>query len=216
MGISKHSYRQIKNDLDLARRAAKRTPYARILIVCEGEKTEPNYFEGLKNELKLKGTSVVIVRDSDFTPTKIAKIAKKHYRQEKKAGNPFKKVFCVFDKDQHSGYDNALEQIQQEKPFGVFHAIPSVPCFEYFLLLHYCYTAMPFSNCKQAEIELKKHLSTYQKGDKNIFATVRDHLETAKTRAAKSLAEAERNRTCNPSTRAHELVEFMQNIKKSP
>lgn len=29
------------------RRAARRAPYAKVLIVCEGEKTEPNYFKGL-------------------------------------------------------------------------------------------------------------------------------------------------------------------------
>jgi hypothetical protein len=30
------------------REKAKRAPYERILIVCEGKKTEPHYFQGLR------------------------------------------------------------------------------------------------------------------------------------------------------------------------
>ena len=35
--------RKAKKAKDLARRKSKRAPYDKVLIVCEGEKTEPNY-----------------------------------------------------------------------------------------------------------------------------------------------------------------------------
>lgn len=41
--------RKAKKAGDLARRKARRAPYAKELIVCEGEKTEPYYFKSLKD-----------------------------------------------------------------------------------------------------------------------------------------------------------------------
>jgi hypothetical protein len=41
------------------RRMAKRAPYDRVLIVCEGAKTEPNYFGWLRNKLGLNRANVV-------------------------------------------------------------------------------------------------------------------------------------------------------------
>lgn len=43
------------------RRAAQRAPYDKVLIVCEGSKTEPNYFRDL---IKLHDISSVNVRIS--------------------------------------------------------------------------------------------------------------------------------------------------------
>ncbi|MDA8002521.1 MAG: RloB family protein, partial [Alphaproteobacteria bacterium] len=117
------------------------------MIVCEGEKTEPNYFKGLKDELKLNGANVEITGKSGSSPKSVAAFAKNLYRKEKKMDNSFDRVYCVFDKDDHSTYPGALKQIQDMEPVGVFHAIPSVPCFEYFLLLHYKYTTQSFANC---------------------------------------------------------------------
>ena len=196
----------------LARQRAKREPYARILVVCEGKKTEPNYFNGLKNDLHLNSTNVEITGDSDPSPTSVVAFSKERYRDEEKAGFPFNRVFCVFDKNNHSDYEQALAQIRNMKPRGVFQAITSVPAFEYYLLLHYIYSTKPRTSA-QALSDLKKHISGYQKGKKNVFATVRDKLENATINANRSLAAAKENGTDNPSTKVHKLVEFMQNIR---
>jgi len=42
------------------REKAKRAPYERVLIVCEGIQTEPNYFGGLCRELGLPPVNVII------------------------------------------------------------------------------------------------------------------------------------------------------------
>ena len=215
MGASKRSRkREAKASRDLARRRGKpRESYERILIICEGEKTEPNYFKGLKDELKLATANVAIVGDGKFNPMKIASFAKKRYQQEKGAGIPFDRVFCVFDKDCHSDYEKALTHIRQMPPRDVFRAIPSVPCFEYFLLLHYRDATEPLDS-QQALSALKQYIANYRKGDKNIFSVVRDRLETAKTNAENSLAEAEKTGSDGPSTKAHELVQYMQDLKE--
>ena len=199
----------------LTRRRAKRAPYARILVVCEGKKTEPNYFNGLKNDLHLNSANVEITGDSDSSPTSVVAFSKERYRDEEKAGSPFNRVFCVFDKNNHSDYERALTQIKKMKPDGVFQAITSVPAFEYYLLLHYIYSTKPCTSA-QALSDLKKHIRGYQKGKKNIFTTVHDKLETATINAKRSLMAAVKNGTDNPSTKVHKLVEFMQNIHNRP
>ena len=191
----------------LARRRSYQEPYSRILIVCEGEKTEPNYFKGLMNELRLSG--VQITGESGSSPSSVVAFAKERYEQEESAGFPFNQVFCVFDKDNHTTYEQALTQIREMRPNNVFHAIVSVPAFEYFLLLHYEFTTSPFTS-KQVLSALKKYIPKYRKGKENIFNDVRDKLETAKANAKKSMIDAAKNNTDNPSTKAHELVEFMQ------
>ncbi|CAJ2376696.1 MAG: CRISPR-associated protein [Arenicellales bacterium IbO2] len=226
MGASKRSRkREAKASRNLVRRKARHAPYAKILIVCEGEKTEPNYFMGLRDDLKLSNANVQVTGKSGSSPISVVDYAKKLYIEEKElysdgdgdseeSGYSFDKVYCVFDKDQHTTYCDALEVIRtMEKPSGVFRAVTSVPCFEYFLLLHFRDTTMPFAKCAQAEAELKKYLRGYQKG-KVAFSDFRDNLDKAKERATRALKAAKGNDTHNPSTRAHELVQYMQNLKK--
>ena len=196
----------------LCRRRAKQAPYARILIVCEGAKTEPNYFNGLKDNLKLNSANVEITGESDPSPTNVITFARKRYEQEEGAGFPFDRVFCVFDKNSHKDYGQALAQIRNMKPTGVFCAITSVPAFEYYLLLHYTYNTKPYTSA-QVLSGLKKYIRGYRKGDTTIFSTVCDRLQTAQNNAAKSLKAAAQNKTDNPSTKVHHLVKFMQNIK---
>ena len=193
----------------LARRRARRKTYPRILIVCEGKKTEPNYFNGLKDDLRLNSANIEITRGSNSSPTSVVAFARKRYEKQEKADFPFDKVFCVFDKNSHTDYQQALTQITAMKPNNVFRAITSVPAFEYFLLLHYEFTTSHFTS-KQVLSALKKYIPKYRKGNKNIFNDVREGLETAKTNAEKSMIDAAKNGTDNPSTNAHKLVEFMQ------
>ena len=78
----------------LKRQKYVRDPYDKVLIVCEGEKTEPNYFKGLRNHLRLKTANVAIVGEG-ATPAKIVERAKELEKREKERGDPYDKVFCV-------------------------------------------------------------------------------------------------------------------------
>jgi len=52
--------RKAKKAGDLARSRARRAPYPKVLIVCEGEKTEPYYFKSLKDQYSLNSANVEI------------------------------------------------------------------------------------------------------------------------------------------------------------
>lgn len=211
--------RKAKRAGELARRKARRDPYPKALIVCEGEKTEPNYFNGLKDHYGLNSANVEICGDCGSDPLGIVMHAKQRYREERDAGDPFDRVFCVFDKDSHANYQQAMEQLAGATPIGTFSAVTSVPCFEYWLLLHFKYTTKPYfglpgnSSCAQVIADLKGYLPDYEKGQKEVFALLAAQLEMAKHQAVRALKEAQVNHTDNPSTHVHELVDYLQRVK---
>lgn len=212
----KRKARQVR---ELVSRKERREPYAKVLIVCEGEKTEPHYFNELKDHYGLNSANIEICGDCGSDPLSIIRHAKQRYREEKDAGDAFDNVFCVFDKDTHAHYQQGLDTIRSATPKNGYVAITSVPCFEYWLLLHFNYTTRPYdslpgnSACNQVLTELKSYMGGYTKGSGNTFTTLLEQLDFAKHNATRALHDAETNHTDNPSTRVHELVDFLQNIK---
>lgn len=212
--------RKARKAKDLKRRKAKRAPFAKVLIVCEGDKTEPSYFNGLKDHYKLSSANIEVCAAGGSDPLGIFNFAAMRYRQEKSTGDPFDKVFCVFDKDKHTNFTRALEAIRDANPRNTFVAIPSVPCFEFWFLLHFKFTTRPFralsgaSACDQVIDQLRTFVREYTKGTDNMFLILFNRLESAKKNAARAVKSAEDSGTDNPTTRVHELVSFLQNIKK--
>lgn len=198
-----------REDKDLQRRQAKRNPYKKVLIVCEGIKTEANYFKGLKDKYRL---NTVEIQGKGINPTGIIQLAKKRFEQAINSGDPFDKVFCVFDKDIHSDYEQALSTLGKMKSF---EAIYSVPAFEYWLLLHFKYSTKPYNGADEIVRDLTKYLPGYTKEQQDIFNDLQEKLETAKENARRSLKQAKQNRSDTPTTHVHELVEYLQNIKKT-
>lgn len=213
--------RKAKRVDQLARRKVRREPCAKVLIVCEGEKTEPLYLNDLKDHYGLNSANVEICGECGSDPRSIFDYAKRRYLIEKRADDPFSSVYCVFDRDNHAHYQSALDKIGRATPKNVYKAITSVPCFEYWLLLHFCYSTKSYeplpgnSACKQLISELKKYLSNYEKGSAGIFLRLKPRLDCAKRNAARVLQESEQNHTDNPGTRMHELVQFLQDIKSA-
>lgn len=196
------------------RRSRKKKRYLKVLIVCEGKKTEPNYFRGLKDYLKLSSAKVKIV-GAGCKPREIVEQAEHRRKQEQGKGDPFEIVFCVFDKDERPNYKKAVDAASKYH----LEVIYSVPCFEYWLLLHYKYTRSPGVADDVLSL-LKRYLPAYNKGEEDIFKHFQDKLEYAKENAAKSLKDAESLKHArsadadNPSTKVHILVRYLQNIKK--
>jgi hypothetical protein len=214
--------RKGKSANDLARRAPKRRPYDKVLIVCEGCKTEPIYFNSLKSHYALDTANVTVSGDCGSDPMSVVKHGRDLYRAERQKGDPYDRVYCVFDGDvARVKYDEALSTIRAQEPKDTFFGTTSVPCFEYWFLLHFHYTTAPYEavggvsagNAMKAELRVK--WPEYKEGLADTFVKLLDRLDQSIANAKRVLAEAKRNRTDNPSTRVHELVEYLQNIKSS-
>lgn len=215
-----HHKRKAKNAKDLRRRAAKRDPYAKILIVCEGEKTEPHYFSDARNYYALNTANIEVCGECGSDPSSILSYAKQRYREARDARDSFDRVYCVFDKDSHHHYDKTIKEIAAQKPHNCFFAITSVPCFEYWLLLHYVYSTKPYAGLpgnsagNQILADLQGSFPEYQKGRDAVFTELIGQLDFAINNAERSLKAAATAHTDNPTTHVHDLVSFMRDIKK--
>ena len=97
--------RKAKKLKDHQRKVAMRKPYDRVLIVCEGEKTEPSYFMELREYYGLHTANIEITGECGSSPTTILAKAKELFNKAKQDGNPFDRVYCIFDKDEHTTYE---------------------------------------------------------------------------------------------------------------
>ncbi|WP_038150065.1 RloB family protein [Vibrio litoralis] len=204
------------------RTSNKKDPYDKILIVSEGSKTEPNYFNEIKNLYEISSLNIIIDGDCGSSPICVVNHAKALAKKEEKLGSPFDKVFCVIDKDNHTCYFEALDKIKAQKG-DVFKSVQSIPCFEYWLLLHFEYTTRAYVSQTGnsvgtqviRDLKNKPGMGSYEKGEKGIFIKLLDKLETAKINATNAQNSAEKNECDNPSTQIHTLVEYLQNIKNN-
>ncbi len=219
-----HHKRKAKSKEDLDRPKASREPYHKVLVVCEGEKTEPSYFGEIKDYYEINSANITISGDCGSDPISVFNHAYELYVSNSKKGDPYDRVYCVFDQDSYhlppNKYQQAIDKIRNSKPKNTFFAITSVPCFEYWLLLHFTYTTAPFnvigntSAGKATLNALKEYWPEYSKANEGTFEARLNELNYAKANAARALSAAINNHTDNPSTYVHELVDYLQNIKK--
>ena len=122
--------KRARNIEKLERKKQSREPYDKVLVVCEGEKTEPYYIKALRDHLKLSQANIKIDPDSDSSPTSVVGYAKELIEENKK--DPYDHVFCVIDRDRHTDFDKAIAQIEGFNAEDTkLHAVVSNPCFEY-------------------------------------------------------------------------------------
>jgi hypothetical protein len=199
----------------LLSRESKREPYDVVLIVCEGSKTEPLYLGGLQRLHRLSSANIEIVPSPGQDPLSIVDHAAKMARTE-----DFDRTFCVFDRDGHAGYDQALRRIAElNSGGGNMTAITSWPCFEMWLLLHFEYTARPFervqntSACDRVIRSLRRHIPDYDKGRAGLYDELLHRRDTALSNALLLERDNAQTGATNPSTRMHSLVEYLLNLK---
>jgi hypothetical protein len=210
--------RRPRQSSQLKRKAPKREPYDRVLIVCEGEKTEPAYFEDLRNHYGLSTANIAVTPATGSDPVSVVRYAKRLQNEEKKQGEKFDRIYCVFDRDEHTNFNAACHQVQANR----FESARSWPCFEYWLLLHFGYQRNPFmptqgrtaaQNCGSA---LRQNFPDYTKGMRGAFQALLPRIEEAKQHAERALRDANATGEPNPSTEVHLLVDYLQNLKENP
>ncbi|MFA7060474.1 MAG: RloB family protein [Pedobacter sp.] len=207
----------------LKRKKAKQAPYDRVLVVCEGAKTEPNYFREIRDAYRLNTANIDICgQECGSDPLSVVNYAIRKFRED----SDYDRVYCVIDRDKHSTFDAAIDKLNQTR-LGkgvVFIAITSVPCFEFWLLLHFGFTTRQFcapgnaSNCELVLAELNKRelIPGYSKGAMNIFALTKERLTDAIRHANQLQQYHQASGTNNPSTNIHELIEYLISLNYSP
>ena len=203
-----------RGKLERRRRQPQREPYERVLIACVGERTETQYFQELRDAWAISTANVVIV-PSHLDPMGLVRWAKELKQQERRNGEDYDRVYCVFDHDDQEHFESASLAAEEAK----FHLARSWPCFEYWFLLHFETTRQPFgrsegrSKCDNCVAALKRHLPNYAKQGRGKFLELRQRLDDAMNRADQALRDARSTAEYNPCTEVHELVRYLRAIK---
>ncbi len=199
------------------RRQPSLQPNDRVLIVCEGAKTEPNYFDSLWRSLRVSTIDVEIVPKGAVPITVVDEAVsrdRKNRRQSGKGGDiRYDKVWCVFDVEIPHENQSLLQALDMAKANGISVAL-SNPCFEYWILLHFERTGYSFNNCADVIRRLGNSIPNYKKGG-DIYQRIKGMTDTA-IQNAKSIEKqypledplVERN----PYTQVYQLVEYLHNM----
>ena len=199
----------------LARKRGNRAGLPAILIVCEGQETEPNYLHGLCDARGINRANVTIVPgDSDTDALRLVRKARKRFEVDR----DFDAVFVVCD---CAGEELADATALAAKPMR--HAsgftmpvtlIISRPCFEIWLLLHFEYAARPFHTAADVIDLLRRHITDYSKADRQIFAKVAGGLDRAIGHAKRLKLELAAVRAELPNTDMPKLIEVLDGLRR--
>lgn len=134
-----------------------------FLIVCEGEKTEPNYFKSFKTNVK----SFVYTIDTLGEGSNTKDLVKRTIKTRDKSSQKYDSVWVVFDKDSFStdNFNGAIELAESNN----IKAGWSNEAFELWYLLHFQYrnTYMSRDDYKKAiEKEVNNKIAAQSKNKK--------------------------------------------------
>lgn len=170
------------DDLFKKRRTARqkrkyefRTPNTEsYLIVTEGEKTEPLYFEGLRKRIQekaggsihVKEVPVITIRGGGRATGRLIEAADEFVKNAK---IKYKNVWIVFDKDDFDDFDQAVKT-GESKGYKMAWSNES---FEYWLYLHFEYSDAALHRDMWCE-KLDGLFRKYQLGDKKYCKNYED------------------------------------------
>ena len=188
----------------LTRRQGVREIKQSFLIVCEGEKTEPDYFKAFR----MTAATVKTVGQAMNTITLVNKaISIREADRQKK--REYDQCWVVFDKDNFPANDfNQAIQLAEKNSFRVAY---SNQAFEYWFLLHYNLYTGPIHRSQYKDMLTKLTGLTYNKTD-GFGAVMYNLLLTRQQQAIKNadavLAEISHGKPAEEesSTTVHKLV----------
>ena len=176
-----------------------------MIVVTEGEKTEPQYIQEFS---RIHRAPNVRVEGTGFDPRGVVE---KAIELKRRLGRGAKAhVWAVFDRDEHLRLDQALRLAQQNS----ISVALSNPCFEIWAVYHYRDHAAPIDThgCQRL---LERLCQTYHRASGKLFKdadVIRTKHDAAVQRGKQSLHDREKegDPRGNPSTSMHVLMESIR------
>jgi hypothetical protein len=187
------------------RTTGTREPIQRFLIVCEGEKTEPNYFK------KFRVPADVRVDVRGLGANTVSLVRRTVALRD--AGD-YDQTWCVFDRDSFPArtFNAALALAKQER-IGVAY---SNEAFELWYLLHFDYFDTGISRAAYGDKLSTRLGARYAKNSESMFAALWPMQATAIANAERLLNSYRPRRPAddNPSTTVHLLVQALRRFER--
>ena len=204
------------------REQGTRGKIVRFLIVCEGEKTEPNYFKAFTErwsevkEIKVTGCGC-------STCQLIIEAKKIREKLERERMVPFDRVWLVFDKDDFKDFNKAIADAKKEG----MNCAWSNQAFELWYVLHFQYLDTGVDRKQYIEMiedkvrkASKSKTFKYKKNDVGFYQILQAHgdEEQAIKRAQKlreNMGKKKNYATHNPRTEVDLLVDELRHPEKA-
>lgn len=172
----------------------------RFLIICEGEKTEPNYFRSFRVNVDVE------VVGTACNTLGLLECARARQKEARRQGVVYDAIWLVFDRDDFSAQDfNSAIRLAEMENFGVAY---SNEAFELWYVLHFGYLDTAISRKQYIDI-LCKHLEVYNKNQMGMYERLLPFQTDAIRNADKLLQSYQPNHNPaedNPCTTVHKLV----------
>lgn len=199
------------DDRPIQRSGASRQPKVRILVVCEGKKTEPLYLRQFQHHVRNPRVHVEPLGPAGVPLTVVQTAIERRKQAEDEARRQrdeyllWDQVWAVFDMDDHP---NVAAARQLAMTHDIRLAL-SNPCFELWAVLHFADQRAHIERGKLRAV-LQQHVSGY---DKELpFARVHAGYGEA-VRRARELDDAATQAGHpgrNPTTGVHQLTEIIR------
>ncbi len=215
--MPRDSHPRLRQARELARKKPQRPAFDRLLIVTEGSKTEPNYFNEIRIQGRASNAHIAILPSEGTEPIQVVEYAQETFLRTRE----FERVYAVFDRDEHRTYNAALRRAREldntlkntERQKVRFFAVPSVPCFELWLVLHYKYLTA-FSHRDDVINQARAYMPGYFKGMAAIYGKTESHLKDAYIHAERLRRSFGPDSGVDPYTDVDTLVQQLFNSRK--
>ena len=198
----------------------KKTNTPAILIVTEGRKTEPLYFNSLVEYIHLHYADDTIFQpniDVQGRGRSTVNLVKEANQVRAQAHKIYQQCWVVFDKDEYTDFNEAIA-LAKEYDINVAWSNPS---FEYWLFLHFQYDELSRSRPeweKRLDAAFKRSgisPSGYDKASDAIkrLPVTDSYLKTAIKNAEKSIAHFPQDASpsaMDPCTNVHRLIDVLK------
>ena len=182
----------------------------RILILCEGKKTEPNYFSKFPVDIDVK----IDVDGSGANTLSLVEDAIRIGKEAASRHQNYNQIWCVFDRDSFpaENFNKAFTVAERNK----IRIAYSNQCIELWFLLHYIFFDSAIDR-KDYIVKLSELMGRkYEKNSDEMYALLKSKQSTA-IKNAKKLSKCyfpcnpEKD---NPSTNVQDLVEALNKFTK--
>lgn len=189
------------------RKRGQRPTKNKMLIICEGDKTEPMYFENYRTPQN--NLDVIPIPSSRKDVGSIVGFAKKKMQDlDIKGGDS---IWCVYDCDENT--DDRISTAYRNAGKSINTCL-SNPSFELWFLLHFSYIDSSLQNDGLIGL-LKRHISNYSKNN-DCYEILGPLTDTA-IKNSKKLEQlhidngTELSSTkSNPSTQVYKIIEVIK------
>lgn len=219
--------RRVREPKPYAERRSATVKPKSVLILCEDTCSGFKYLEDLVKELQITAASVR-VRGLGKDPESMVSEARgfkegtSRRSQVQQSRTFYDEVLVVFDGDailrggpEKAKFDQAIAQAQTEPAIEVY---VSVPCIEFWFILHHGLTDASFSNCDEACQRFGQQVGVdYQKSDPKVFELLKKRYPNGRSQAIRNAQllrdQQQHTRFSSPSTEIDRLISRLETFQ---